>query len=103
MTMKRIIGFLVFAAVIYAVGLVFLIMFQRNFLYFPNRIYRPPMVVEANEKLRELPVETEDGLNLKGWYAKAEGKPFTLVFFHGNADNLASVAPLADPYIKAGY
>jgi len=48
-------------------------------------------------------VRTEDAVDLKAWYAPATTQPFTIVFFHGNGDSLCTAAPLADPYIRAGY
>jgi fermentation-respiration switch protein FrsA (DUF1100 family) len=100
---KRMFNILIGVALLYAVALGMLFFFQRSFLYFPEIAYLSPAHSQANAKLQELAVKTEDGLDLKGWYAPASGKPLTLVFFHGNADNLRSVAPMADPYIAAGY
>jgi len=37
------------------------------------------------------------------WYAPATTKPFTFVFFHGNADSLSTASEVAEPYIAAGY
>ena len=76
---------------------------QRRLLYLPTHTYVPLEVAHANPVLRELAVQTQDGVQLKGWYAEATSKPYTIVFFHGNADSLATAAPIADPYIAAGY
>jgi fermentation-respiration switch protein FrsA (DUF1100 family) len=76
---------------------------QRSLLYFPSHTYVSLAEAEADPSLREFPVHTEDGLDLKGWYAPAASKRLTLVFFHGNGDNLRSVAPVAAIYIRAGY
>lgn len=76
---------------------------QRQLLYLPTHTYVPLEVAHANAALHEFAVQTQDGMKLKGWYAEANGKPFTIVFFHGNADSLATAAPIADPYIAAGY
>ena len=76
---------------------------QRSFLYFPSHVYVAPRAAHANEALRELRVKTEDGLELTGWYAPATSKRCTIVFFHGNGDNLYGAAHVADPYIAAGY
>jgi fermentation-respiration switch protein FrsA (DUF1100 family) len=72
-------------------------------LYFPNHTYVSPSQAHPHKNFEELAVTTEDGLNLKGWYAPAKSKRFTLVFFHGNGDNLGSAAKVAGPYIDAGY
>ncbi len=76
---------------------------QRSLLYFPERFYVPPGQAHADARFHELPVTTEDGLVLNGWYAPAAGKPFTIVFFHGNGDNLRTIAPIATPFLHTGY
>jgi fermentation-respiration switch protein FrsA (DUF1100 family) len=88
---------------IYLLLVIGLFLVQRHFLYFPSHTYVTLSEAYANRSLTELPVRTADGLDLKAWYAPATSKPFTLVFFHGNGDNLASAAEVADPYIAAGY
>ncbi|HEX4758275.1 MAG TPA: alpha/beta hydrolase [Terracidiphilus sp.] len=77
--------------------------FQRSLLYFPSHSYIPLTQAHANSSLKELPVKTQDGLDLKGWYAPATSKPFTIVFFHGNGDSLYTASEIPDPYIAAGY
>jgi fermentation-respiration switch protein FrsA (DUF1100 family) len=77
--------------------------FQRSLLYFPSKSYVSPEDAHANKALRELPVRTADGIELKGWYAPATTKPFTFVFFHGNGDSLLGDVEVPEPYIAAGY
>ena len=60
---------------LYATALLGLYVFQRNFLYFPYPVYTPPQEAQAPAALRELAVRTEDGLDLKAWYAPATSKP----------------------------
>jgi fermentation-respiration switch protein FrsA (DUF1100 family) len=57
----------------------------------------------ANGALKEFPVRTADGVDLKAWYAPATSKPYTFVFFHGNGDSLYGDSEVGDPYIAAGY
>jgi fermentation-respiration switch protein FrsA (DUF1100 family) len=76
---------------------------QRSLLYYRTRTYISPARVHANSAFRELQARTQDGIDLKSWYAPASRKPFTIVFFHGNADSLVTAAPIADAYIHAGY
>jgi fermentation-respiration switch protein FrsA (DUF1100 family) len=87
----------------YAGIVAFVYSIQRNLLYFPSRTYLTPRQATANPALKELPVTTADGVALKGWYAPATTKPLTLVYFHGNGDDLESAAPVAGIYIHAGY
>jgi fermentation-respiration switch protein FrsA (DUF1100 family) len=97
--MKTAITLLLFYVIVTA-GIYF---FQRNFLYFPTSIYTALPQPGINPKLSEIDVTTQDGLNLKNWYAERGDKPFVIVFFHGNADSLRSAAPLADHFISSGY
>jgi fermentation-respiration switch protein FrsA (DUF1100 family) len=76
---------------------------QRSLLYFPSRTYSTPHEALANPSLREFAVRTTDGVALKGWYAPSTEKPLTLVYFHGNGDDLVTSAPIAALYLKAGY
>jgi hypothetical protein len=100
MKLKKI---LITGALVYLAVLVGVSVFQRSFLYFPNHSYAPPEVVYANSGFKELSIKTEDGLDLIGWYATATSKPLSIVYFHGNADSLQTAAPIAMPYIAAGY
>jgi uncharacterized protein len=77
--------------------------FQRSLLYFPSHEYVTLAEAHANKELRELPVRTADGIELKGWYAPATSKQYTFVFFHGNGDSLYGDAEVPNPYIAAGY
>jgi len=76
---------------------------QRKLLYHPSATASSLTAAKANPRFHEISVQTEDGLHLKGWYAPATKRGQTILFFHGNADDLASSAPLAEPYIAAGY
>jgi uncharacterized protein len=94
---------LIASVLIYLVVLISISVFQRSFLYFPNPTYISPEIAYADTGLKELSVKTEDGLDLKGWYAPAISQRLTIVYFHGNADSLQTAAPIAAPYIKDGY
>lgn len=77
--------------------------FQRNFLYFPTHQYVSPEESHAHKSVREYSFKTEDGIELKAWYAPATSKQLSLIYFHGNADSLSGAAFIATPYIDAGY
>ena len=91
------------AIALYLLLLAILFFAQRSFLYFPSRTYVPLSQARANPAFQEFAVRTSDGIDLKGWYAPATTRPFTIVFFHGNGDSLRTAAPIANPYIAAGY
>lgn len=96
----------VFAALALVAYLIIVAVFfttQRSLLYYPTHHYVLPSETPTGTSFRELTYRTSDGLNLKAWYAPATDKPFTIVFFHGNADSLATASPVAEPYVRAGY
>lgn len=92
-----------FAIVLYLVALVVFFVTQRSLLYYPSHLHPVLSEAHANDAFREISVRTQDGIDLKAWYAPATRKRFTIVFFHGNADGLGTAAQIADPYIAAGY
>ncbi|MGA8086654.1 MAG: alpha/beta hydrolase [Terracidiphilus sp.] len=92
-----------FAVALYLIALACFFAFQRSLLYYPTHAYTRLADANANRAFKEIEVKTRDGVELKGWYAPATTKAFTIVFFHGNADSLKTAAPIADPYIAEGY
>jgi len=91
------------AVIAYIAGMGVFFAFQRSLLYYPTHTWVPLAEAHANAAYREVSVTTEDGVALKAWYAPATTKPFTIVFFHGNADFIANAAQGGDAYIAAGY
>lgn len=100
--LKKIIRFtaaVIGAAVVYAFMLYLL---QDKLLFVPDYVYVSPSTAGL-EEFAEKPVKTADGNRIMGWYAKGEdGKPLIL-FFHGNAWQVAFFAPSLKPYLEAGY
>ncbi len=86
--------YLVICAAIYA--------FQRQLQYFPTRNAPTPATVGlADVQVDRLP--TSDGEQIEIWYAPAApGKP-TILFFHGNAGEIADRAPRLAAYQAAGF
>jgi hypothetical protein len=96
-------GALLILLLLYAGIVAYVYSIQRSLLYFPSHTYLTPHEAMADPALREFPVTTADGIALKGWYAPASAKPLTLVYFHGNGDDLETSAPIASAYVRAGY
>ena len=95
-------GALLILLLLYAGIVAYVYSIQRHLLYFPSHTYVTPQTAMADPALREFPITTADGLALKGWYAPATAKHLTLVYFHGNGDDLETSAPVARAYIHAG-
>lgn len=101
--MKKLKRFSIFAVVLYLSVVAFFFFAQRHLLYLPTHTYTPLAEAYANRAFQEISVRTDDGVDLKAWYAPAAGKPCTILFFHGNGDSLLTALEVADPYIAAGY
>jgi len=77
---------------------------QRSLQYFPARM--SPGKPEDNNvpEMREVFVETEDGLKLLAWFAPPQDKNGKIVvYYHGNAGHIGYRAGKARHFIEAGY
>lgn len=74
-----------------------------KFFYFPDRVdYEPRLVTPIPHE--DVWLDSEDGLRLHGWFLPAEGEArATVLFLHGNAQNLTSHAAYVDWLPAAGY
>lgn len=98
-TILRIAGVMAVAYVAVA-GLLFV--FQRNFIYFPDRTAWSPANTVAPE-MEVVRTRTSDGEELISWYSPAPAGRATIVLFHGNGGNIAYRAYKARALIDAGY
>lgn len=101
-TTRKLMQFLTIAIATYALIVAALYVGQRRLLYLPDRTRTDPAEAGAPD-MREVTIETSDGLSLLAWYRAAQNGHETLVFFHGNAGGLASRADKIRPYLDAGY
>ncbi len=82
-------GYLVVLMAIYAALAAATAGFQRSLLYHPDPTRGAPSTLGL-ATVREIILERPDGARLIAWYGKAApGRP-TLLYFHGNAGNLAN-------------
>jgi fermentation-respiration switch protein FrsA (DUF1100 family) len=84
-------------------ALAFFIYYQRDYIYFPKKDKVVLEQTDWSSTFQEIEVKSEDGIALTGWYAPATRKPYTIIFFHGNADNILNSTFAALPYLDAGY
>lgn len=75
---------------------------QRRLMYFPDAS-RPAPAASDLKSVREVELATGDGNTLVCWYAEAASNQPTLLYFHGNAGNLASRSGRFAAYIAEGY
>lgn len=92
---------LVLAAVYAAVAIAAFIA-QRKLMYFPDGARVPPSnygLIGVEERV----LDTPDGARLVGWYGRAApGRP-TILYFHGNAGNLANRSERVRKYTARGF
>jgi fermentation-respiration switch protein FrsA (DUF1100 family) len=91
-------------AAAYAGVLVLLVLFQGRMLYFPIR----ELGTDPGRwglPFEEVFFETEDGIRLHGWFLESDRSPSprcTVLFFHGNAGNIAHRGDTARILHEAG-
>lgn len=74
---------------------------QRMLLYHPDATRVDPVTVGL-KTVREVVLETKDGVKLISWYGTARPGQPTLLYFHGNASNLAGRAGRVGEYLAKG-
>lgn len=71
--------------------------------YYPDRVDYEPQLIHAVPH-EDVWINTTNGLRLHGWWLKAEGEAkATIVFLHGNAQNLTSHVAYVNWLPAAGY
>ncbi len=96
-------SFVITAAIIYAVLLGLLFVFQRNLMYHPSSGHLDPAHYGVPE-MTAVKVVTDDGLSLTAWYrAPVNDDALTLLYLHGNAGHIGYRAGKVKPYLDAGY
>lgn len=74
---------------------------QRVLLYHPDPTRVSPAAAGL-KTVREVVLETPDGIKLISWYGRARPGQPTLLYFHGNASNLAGRAGRVGEYLAKG-
>lgn len=100
--LKKIIRFAAAVAGASAVYAVMLYLLQDRLLFVPDYAYVSPSAAGL-EEFAENPIKAADGSRVMGWYAKGKVEKPLVLFFHGNARQVAFFAPYLKPYLKEGY
>jgi len=87
-------------ALLYLLFLIALYFWQRSFLYHPDRNLGKPSEYGVN--YQDVQLATSDNVNIHAWH-KAGTNGYHVVYFHGNADNLAFRAPKFKAITDAGF
>ena len=86
---------------VYASICLALFMLQRKILYKPAREQLAPHHYGLNE-LEQVDLMAKDGTNIKAWYKPAPKGRLTMLYFHGNAGNLADRSEKLEALQKRG-
>ena len=101
--MRKFAWLLCFLIALYATVLAGLYIMQRQMIYLTTvggGITQPP---EAPAPFVNFDVRSPDGIDLRGWYKKAQTGFPTIVYFHGNADNLGKTLHYHDLLVNQGF
>jgi uncharacterized protein len=86
----------------YLAILFYLFLFQRQLLYFPDRSH-PFLAGLPQLGVREVTLQTADGLALSSWFLPPPNGAPTIAYFHGNGGNIAYRADRLMRFARAGY
>ena len=97
--------FLTFSFLLLAAGLAGWIALRR---FERNRLYHPVAEIAATPaqfalRYQDVQFNAADGTPLAGWWVPANNPRGTVVYCHGNADNVGSLAHLAPEFFKRGF
>lgn len=86
----------------YLAMLTYLFIFQRRLLYFPDRSH-PFLAGLPQLGVREVALQTADGLSLSSWFLPPPDGGPAIAYFHGNGGNIAYRADRLMRFARAGY
>lgn len=100
--MKSMITFLASLAAVYIIILAVMFVFQRNLMYLPNKQINTPQDYGLGD-FSENFIKSADGTSLQLWeHAAAKDFP-TVIYFHGNAGNLANRTGIYSALVQKGF
>ena len=97
---------LLFGLLLLTLGVLVGWIYLRHFEF--NRLYHPSSNIEMTPaqfqlRFQEMQFTAVDGTPLTGWWIPANRPRGTVLFCHGNAGNIGSVAHLAPEFFKRGF
>jgi len=99
---KILIGDLTFKRLIKSILFIYFFFFLFG-LFFPDYlIFRPPHS-SYNKLTNGVMLKTKDGHDLYGVYLENKSSQYTILYFHGNAEDLGQIMPLLDEYKNQGF
>lgn len=100
--MKRIINICAAVCLLLAYYLTGLYFLQNDLIFYPARHYTSPQQADMPE-FTEHYITAADGTNIRTWFAQGKPEYPVIIFFHGNAWQIASFAPYIRSLVSEGY
>ena len=101
--MKKMFFIISYVCIGYLILIISLFVFQRSFLYFPEK-GKIDSSYFLNTELEEISFSTSDELILKSWVKKPESEDeFTILIFHGNGGHVGHRVSKFETFIEKGY
>ncbi len=88
---------------LYLIAVAGMFILQRQLQYFPTKLAPTPAAMGLGDDVQIIRLPTPDDENLVIWYAPASANQPTILFFHGNAGEVADRAPRFAAYRAAGF
>ena len=92
---------ILFIGYLFCLYLAFLYFFQNDLLFSPDKQYKSPQNLSL--PFREEKILGSENIAVMNWYYPGDKNKPAVLFFHGNAGQIADFAPALMPIIKAGY
>jgi len=99
---KKIFKIVAWCSGIFLFYMTFLYVMQDHLTFFPDKYYVSPTGARV-PVFKEAPIVMADGEMVMAWYATGDEEKPALLFFHGNAGQIATFAPYIQHYARAGY
>ena len=96
------INFIKFFSIGYIALVCLIFIFQRHLMYHPIKTLATPEVIGLNN-VQEVFGNSSDGVKLQIWTKQAQADFPTIIYFHGNAGDLADRAAKFSSFIDAGF
>ncbi len=90
------------AAILYVTLVALMSIFQKRFLYFPDKKIGLPEQYGLRG-FTEITLKTEDGLALQSWFKEAAPGMPVIVYFHGNASHMGNRAGIYSALTGQGF
>lgn len=76
---------------------------QRKLMYVPQKHVVTPHMHDTPEGMKQIAVQTADGLTLKAFFVPPQNSRPVVIYFHGNTGIVADAAHKMIPLAKAGF